>query len=88
MLVDGGTWDGPNNFAVRTSGDGAPTPQTGSPLTDPTTGITGIKFDEPIQDGVTRYCYSTVDGNYAEGQITVATKAGQGFDTALITGID
>ena len=63
--------------------------QPGSPVigTDPTTGITGLKFDEGFDDGETRYYYFTVDGNLAEDDVvTVASKGGAGYDTALITG--
>lgn len=80
-VTDAGTWDGVN-FANRTSGGGSPVVGT-----DPTTGITGIKFDEAFNDGETRYYYFTVDGNYAiDDMVTVASKGGPGFDTALIDG--
>ncbi len=76
-----GTW-GPLTTDLN-PGDGSPAIGT-----DPTTGLTGLKFDEEIDAGETRNYYFTVDGNYAPDLITVATKAGPGgaFDTALITG--
>jgi hypothetical protein len=82
QIVDAGTWDGidPNNM---NSGGGTPVPGS-----DPTTGITGLKFDQGFQDGEERFYYFTVDGNYAPESIIVASKGGpdQAFDTALIEG--
>lgn len=81
-VVDAGTWDG-TNLDSLTPGGGMP--QLVSP--DPTTGITGLKFDRGFNDGETRYYYFTVDRNYARSEVvTVASKGGNDFDTALIEG--
>lgn len=78
-VEDTGTW---TDFDTLNSGDGSPS--VGS---DPQTGdLTGVKFDDGFTSDESRGYYITVDGNYAEGTITVATKAGPGFDTASITG--
>jgi hypothetical protein len=80
-VLDAGTWDGTNQDNLN-SGDGSPVIGT-----DPTTGITGIKFDEGFAEGETRYYYFTVDGNYAQdSSVVVASKGGSDFDTANITG--
>lgn len=79
-VVDAGTWDGTNLDALNS---GAGQPEVG---TDPTTGVTGLKFDQGFVDNEVRYYYFTVDGNYAQSSITVASKGGPGYDTALITG--
>ncbi len=79
-VVDAGTWDGVNLDELNS---GAGQPEVG---TDPTTGVTGLKFDQDFADNEVRYYYFTVDGNYAQGAITVASKGGPGYDTALITG--
>jgi hypothetical protein len=88
-ILDAGTWDGPNNTSNRTSGGGDPDPSSfpASPKTDPTTGITGLKFDEEFDGGETRYYYFTVDGNYEVADTTVATKGGPGFDTGTVKGV-
>lgn len=79
---DAGTWDG-SDFSSLNSGGGSPS--IVSP--DPTTGVTGIKFDEGFEEGETRYYYFTVNGNYApDDNVVVASKGGNDFDTALITG--
>jgi len=47
------------------------------PQTDPTTGVYGIKWDDPqgVNETV-QYCYS-VNGNRGEGEVNVGIKAGQ-----------
>lgn len=54
---------------------------------DPTTGVTGIKFDLEFTDGEMRGYYFTVDGNYDhEDNIVIASKGGPSFDSGLICG--
>ena len=81
QILDAGTWNSPNQDSLN-SGQGL------SELgTDPTTGVTGIKFDLGFAEGETRYYYFTIDGNLAAADnIVVASKGGPGFDTGLITG--
>jgi hypothetical protein len=80
-VLEAGTWDGVDKTAL--------TPGGGDPVigTDPTTGVTGIKFDQGFIEGETRYYYFTVNGNYAEDNtVVVASKGGDSFDSATITG--
>jgi hypothetical protein len=88
QILDAGTWAGPSNFSSRTSGAGSPVPGSfpGTPQTDPTTGLTGLKFDEGFSGGETRYYYFTVNGNYAQSNMTVAPKAGSGYVLGTVTG--
>ena len=76
-VVEAGTWEG-----------GSLTPDGGDPAIgyDPTTYITGIKFDQGFNDNDERNYYFTVDGNYDEGTITFASKAGSDYDTVEVTG--
>ncbi|MFO7631888.1 MAG: SdrD B-like domain-containing protein, partial [Caldilinea sp.] len=87
-ILDAGTWDG-DDTGRRTSGGGQPEPGgfPAAPKTDPSTGITGLKFDQGFEDGETRYYYFTVNGNYPSADAIVATKGGDGFDTGLVTGV-
>jgi len=78
-VVDAGTW-GPQQTNLN-SGAGMPT--IGS---DPTTNITGVKFDQGFSGGETRNYYFTVNGNYGISDITFAAKAGNGFTTAQVPG--
>ena len=79
-VVETGTWDGsdPESSALSSGPH-----ELG---TDPTTGVTGLKFDEGYEDGETRHIYFTVDNNYEVSGILVASKGGNGFDTATIWG--
>lgn len=54
--------------------------------TDPTTGVTGIKFDQGLSNGQTVYYYFTVTGAVGSGTNTVALKAGSGFVTGPADG--
>ena len=78
-ILDAGKWAGPTGFDTRYSGAGSPTPTPPypkSPATDPTTGITGLKFDEGLQKNQTAYYYFTLDGNYQTDKVNMAVKAG------------
>ncbi len=53
---------------------------------DPTTGVRGLKYDFGLAtDGSQMYCF-TLDGNYAEGTVLVAVKAGQLAESAPLNG--
>ena len=85
VYVGAGTWTGdptaqPPTVSLNAGG--------GSPVfgTDPTTGVTGVKFDQGFSGGQTRNYYFTVNGAVTEGSILVAAKAGPGFTTGNITG--
>jgi len=53
---------------------------------DPTTGVRGLKWDFGLAtDGSQMYCF-TLDGNYGEGTIVVAVKAGQLAENAELPG--
>jgi len=78
-VVGAGTW-GPLRTNL-TPGGGLP--EVG---TDPTTGVSGIKFDEGFEEGESRNYYFSVNGNYASSPILVASKGGPGFDTGMVTG--
>ena len=63
-------------------------PVDGCSFADPdsTTGVRGLKHAAAVSpDGSQMYCF-TLDGNYGEGTIVVAVKAGQLAETAEITG--
>ncbi len=87
LILDAGVWDGidPEN---RTSGGGTPVPGSfpAQPRLDPTTGVTGLKFDQGFDDIETRHYYFTVNGNYAAADIVFAVKAGQQITTGYVTG--
>ncbi len=80
-LVDGGEWDGVDPSTLTSSGEDIIVGY------DPTTTITGVKFDEGFEDGETRYYYFTVNGNYAiDYSVVIASKGGRLFDTATMEG--
>jgi len=54
--------------------------------TDPTTGITGIKWDLPLLVTDSRTYSVTFQGNILEGSVLVAVKGGDGFATATVPG--
>ena len=87
MILGAGMWDGENMDKLMYKA-GMPEPGTfpGAPKGDPTTGIVGLKFDLGFDDGATRHYYFTVNGNYAPQSMTVAVKAGNGFDTGTLPG--
>ena len=80
-FVSAGTWSGNLPTPTLTQGDGDP--EFG---TDPTTGVTGVKFDEGFSSGETKRYYFTVSNAVGIGPITVALKAGNGFVTGNIGG--
>jgi hypothetical protein len=86
-ILGAGTWNGVSQDAL-TPGGGSPAPGTwpAAPATDPTTGITGLKFGRGFAANETLYYYFTVNGNYVTEGIVFATKAGTGFDTAAVCG--
>jgi len=53
---------------------------------DPTTGLTGVKFDTGYDDGETRTVMLTLKGNWATGPVTIAVKAGNGFVNGTVQG--
>ncbi len=87
LILDAGVWDGVDPES-RIAGGGKPEPGSfpARPKRDPTTGVSGLKFDKGFQDIETRYYYMTVNGNYAADDITFAVKAGQQITTGLVTG--
>ncbi|MBL8155415.1 MAG: hypothetical protein JNM70_14620 [Anaerolineae bacterium] len=54
--------------------------------TDPTTDISGIKWDIPLQATATRTYAVTFQGNVLEGSVMAAVKAGSGFATISVPG--
>jgi hypothetical protein len=78
-VLDAGTW-GPG-FDDLNSGGGSPVVGT-----DPTTGVTGIKFDQSFSGGQQRKYYFTLDGNYPTDSIEVVIKAGQTKVKKWVTG--
>ncbi len=87
LILDAGVWDGIDPES-RISGGGQPEPGSfpAQPLRDPTTGVTGLKFDKGFDDIETRYYYFTANGNYAADDIVFAVKAGQQITTGYVTG--
>jgi len=53
---------------------------------DPTTGLTGIKFDKGYDDGDSRFVSFTLLGDFHEGLVEVGTKAGGQIDFGYVTG--
>jgi hypothetical protein len=53
---------------------------------DPTTGIRGLKWDQPLRNDATRTYSFTLEGLWAPTEITAAVKAGNGFKSAELTG--
>lgn len=87
MILDAGMWDGENMDKLMYKA-GMPEPGSfpSAPKGDPTTKITGLKFDLGFDDNATRHYYFTVNGNYQAADMTVAIKAGKGFDTGILPG--
>lgn len=88
-ILDAGLWNGGDILtSPLSSGAGAPDPGIfpAKPQRDPTTGVTGLKFDEGFEQLYTKYYYFTVDGNYAEETIDLAIKAGGNERYGSITG--
>lgn len=81
VYVGAGTWSGSLPTPSLNSGAGSPVFGT-----DPTTGVTGVKFDQGFNGGQTRNYYFTVTGAESEGSILVAPKAGPGFTTGFVGG--
>ncbi len=88
-ILDAGMWDG-ISFDSRLSKAGKPEPKNfpAAPKGDPTTKVTGLKFDLGFADNATRYYYFTVNGNFQPELIRVALKAGPGFTIGEICGPD
>lgn len=78
-IADQGTWGATQNDL----NSGAGIPVTGN---DPRTSIYGLKFDQGFNDNESRNYYFTMNGNLVSEDITLATKAGRGFDVGLISG--
>ncbi len=81
-VVDKGTWSGSTSNGISKS-SGAGSPEQGC---DGSTGICGLKFDEGINAGNTQKYYFTLSGNWSTGTISFISKAGPGYDFALIPG--
>lgn len=80
-VVGAGVWDGSDLDTLLAGGQ----PELVDP--DPTCGGTGLKFDQGFEDEETRYYWFTVDGNYAEDSIGLASKGGPSCDSGFsITG--
>jgi len=54
--------------------------------TDPTTGINGIKWDMPLGTTESRTYSITFSGNVVAGDVLVAVKGGNGFETGTVPG--
>ncbi|MAS37382.1 MAG: hypothetical protein CL610_25500 [Anaerolineaceae bacterium] len=54
--------------------------------TDPTTGVDGIKWDIPLVTTESRLYAISFAGEVPLGQVTVAVKGGNGFESALLPG--
>jgi hypothetical protein len=75
-ILVAGTWAGPNDFNTRYPGQGNPIPAPpGVPVEDPTSGITGLKFNEQFELGETKYFYFTLRGNHQVAPVTMAINA-------------
>jgi hypothetical protein len=54
--------------------------------TDPTTGVSGIKWDLPLQVNASRVYSVTFAGSVGQGDVAVAVKGGPGFELGTIPG--
>ncbi|MAS36672.1 MAG: hypothetical protein CL610_21890 [Anaerolineaceae bacterium] len=54
--------------------------------TDPTTGITGVKWDLPLSADESRTYSITFSGNVGSGTVQVAVKGGPGFEVVALPG--
>ena len=81
-VVESGTWiASPDD---RQPGEGDPEIRTNP---DPTTGITGLKFDLGFEDGELRNYYFVLHGNLqVSADFSVAVKGGNGFDMGSLCG--
>ena len=80
-VVESGTWGPTKNDKVP----GAGMPQVVDP--DPTTGLSGLKFDQGFADGESRWYYFTIDTNVEASNNTVmASKGGPTYDLGTICG--
>jgi len=87
MILGAGMWeDGNLDKLLYKAGMPEPGSFPSVPKGDPTTKITGLKFDLGFDEGASRCYYFTVNGNYAAQDMTVAIKAGNGFTTGILPG--
>lgn len=86
-ILGAGMWEDGNMDKLLYKA-GMPEPGTfpSAPKGDPTTGFTGLKFDLGFADNASRSYYFTVNGNYVAQDMTVALKAGKGFNTGILPG--
>lgn len=87
-ITGAGIWSGslPDISYLPKAGKPEPSSYPASPEGDPTTKLTGLKFDLGFKDNQTRNYYFTVDGQYAPDFMNVALKAGSGFTSGYICG--
>ncbi len=90
-ILDAGKWYGPSDFNTLYSGQGSPEPGyfPATPKKDPTTNITGQKFNEEFEGdfpGPIKYYYYTLNGNYGVESTTMGVKYGATNDTGTIDG--
>jgi hypothetical protein len=76
QILDAGVWDPDSCGCLPGEGDPEPCDFPAPPETDPTTGVTGIKFDCCFADGEERYYYFVLDDNYPLGDVDAAIQAG------------
>ena len=87
MILSAGMWeDGNLDKLLYKAGMPEPGSFPAAPKGDPTTKITGLKFDLGFDEGASRCYYFTVNGNYAAQDMIVAIKAGNGFTTGILPG--
>ena len=87
LILDAGTWDGTDTTSLN-SGAGNPEPDEfpSAGQRDPTTRMTGLKFDRGFDDYETRYYYFTLNDNYTKGEIDYAIKAAWWVISGSVTG--
>lgn len=86
-ILGAGMWeDGNMDKLLYKAGMPEPGSFPAAPKGDPTTKITGLKFDLGFDEGASRCYYFTVNGNYTAQDMTVAIKAGNGFTTGVLPG--
>lgn len=88
-ILDAGIWSGtvPGGIShISKAGKPEPVSFPASAKGDTTTGFSGLKFDLGFNDNQSRNYYFTLNGQYEQGIMAVAFKAGSGFTTGSVCG--
>lgn len=86
-ILNAGMWD-PEDPDLLLPRAGMPEPGQfpAAATRDPTTNVTGMKFDLGFAELATHHYFFTLNGNYEAAPMAVAFKAGPGFDLGMLCG--